>query len=83
MATTTRWLTTRDAADRACCGQATIRRVAREGRLRAVRVSGNGELRFLERWIDQWLADQLMPEDDEIEAAIDVAPSLARALSSW
>lgn len=83
MADTRRWLTTRDAADRACCGQATIHRAVREGRLRAVRVAWNGELRFLESWIDEWLTDQLMPEGDEIEVAIDVAPSGARELSSW
>ena len=83
MADTTRWLTTRDAADRACCRQATIRRAVHEERLRALRVGRNGELRFLETWIDEWLTDQLMPEDREIDVAIDVAPSGRRKLSWW
>jgi len=85
MADTTHWLTTRDAAERACCEQSTIRRAVHEGRLRSVRVRGNGELRFLESWIDEWLTEQVMPEGDEIQVAIDVAPSSARELSfsSW
>src|SRR5437588_61247 len=53
MADTIRWLTTQEAADRACCGARTIRRAVRSGQLRAARL--RGELRFLERWIDEWL----------------------------
>jgi hypothetical protein len=45
----------------------------RSGRLRAARV--RGELRFLERWIDEWLINQLMPEDREIAVAVDAASS--------
>jgi excisionase family DNA binding protein len=71
---TIRWLTTLEAADRACCGPKTVRRAVRRGRLRAARM-GNGELRFLESWIDEWLVDQLMPEDHAIDVAVDAAPS--------
>lgn len=78
-----RWLTIREAADRACCGTRTIRRAVRDGRLRTARLRRNGELRFFESWIDEWLIDQLMPEDSEIDVAIDVAPSGPRARLSW
>jgi len=73
MADTTRWLTTQEAADRACCGPRMLRRAVRSGRLRAARV--RGELRFLGRWIDDWLINQVMPEDADIAVAIDAAPS--------
>ncbi len=77
MADAIRWLTTQEAADRACCGARTLRGAVRRGRLHAARV--HGELRFLERWIDEWLVNQLMPEDVEIAVAVDAAPSC----TSW
>lgn len=80
MADTTRWLTTRDAADRACCGPTTIRRAVRQGRLRATR-DRHGELRFLERWIDEWLIDQLIPEDRDFDLTVDAAPSTSVGFS--
>ena len=73
MADTIRWLTTEEAADRACCGPRTLRRAVLSGRLQAARV--HGELKFLERWIDEWLVNQVMPEDGDIAVAIDAAPS--------
>lgn len=73
MADSIRWLTTEEAADRACCGPRTLRRAVCNGRLRATHV--RGELRFLEHWIDEWLINQLMPEDREISVAVDAAPS--------
>lgn len=73
MADTIRWLTTQEAADRACCGPRTLRRAVRSGRLRGVRV--RGELRFLERWIEEWLFNQVMPDDGDIAVAVDAAPS--------
>jgi excisionase family DNA binding protein len=73
MADSIRWLTTEEAADRACCHARTLRRAVYNGRLHAARV--RGELRFLERWIDEWLINQLMPEDREISVAVDAAPS--------
>jgi len=45
----------------------------RSGQLRVARL--RGELRFLERWIDKWLINQVMPEDREIAVAVDAAPS--------
>lgn len=84
MADTMRWLTIREAADRACCRPTTIQRAVRSGRLRSARAGGRGALRFLESWIDEWLMDQLMPEDHDIAAvAIDVAPSGPREPSWW
>ena len=50
-----RWLTVREAADRARCGPKTIYRAVRAGQLRAARIGGRRELRFLASWIDGWL----------------------------
>lgn len=49
------WLTVDEAAARARCGVKTIYRAVRSGQLRAVRIGGRRELRFLESWIDDWL----------------------------
>lgn len=73
MADSIRWLTTQEAADRACCGREALRRAARNGRLQAACV--RGELRFLVGWVDDWLVNQVMPEDADIAVAIDAAPS--------
>ena len=81
MARTTRWLTTQDAAERACCDQCEVRRAVRHGHLRATHTRGNG-LRFLESWIDEWLANQLLPTDDESDVLPDVA-ALRRELALW
>ena len=54
----TRWLKVREAADRARCGPKTIYRAARSGHLRAARIGGRRELRFLDGWIDLWLLGQ-------------------------
>lgn len=82
MAYRNRWLKIREAADRACCTPAKLHRAVKSGHLRAARKSGNGELVFLESWIDEWLANQLLPENDDGDLAIDVA-SLRRELSLW
>jgi excisionase family DNA binding protein len=50
-----RWITVPEAADRARCGPKTIYRAVRSGQLRAARIGGRRELRFLESWIDLWL----------------------------
>lgn len=76
-----RWLTIREAADRACCRATTIRRAVRSGHLRATRIGDRGDLRFLESWLEEWLIGQLMPEDHDIDVAIDAAPSRLRELS--
>ena len=49
------WLTVREAAARARCGVKTVYREVRAGRLRAARVGGRRELRFLVAWVDEWL----------------------------
>jgi excisionase family DNA binding protein len=51
----TPWLTTREAAGRARCGVKTIYRAARAKQLKASRINGRREFRFLPEWIDQWL----------------------------
>jgi len=53
-----RWLKVGEAADRARCGPKTIYRAVRSGRLRAARIGGRRELRFLAAWIDLWLLSQ-------------------------
>lgn len=79
MSNTIRWLTMQDAAERACCDRREVRRAVRRGFLRADRVRGR-ELRFLESWIDEWLINQLLPEDDGTDVFIDTS-SLRRELS--
>jgi hypothetical protein len=69
-----RWLTIREAADRACCRTAAIQRAVRGGRLRSAR-GEHGELRFLEPWIEEWLTDQIVADDGDIRVAVDVVPS--------
>ena len=49
------WLKIAEAAKRAQCGEATIRREVRAGRLRAVKVGGRRSLRFRADWVDDWL----------------------------
>ena len=49
------WLTVKEAAARARCGTKTIYREVKAGRLRAARLGGRRELRFLAEWIDEWL----------------------------
>ncbi len=53
------WLTVREAAARARCGAKLIYREVRAGRLRAARVGGRRELRFLDAWVDEWLMNHL------------------------
>jgi excisionase family DNA binding protein len=49
------WLKIAEAAKWAQCGEATIRREVRAGRLRAVKVGGRRSLRFRADWVDDWL----------------------------
>ena len=83
MSKTIRLLTIHEAADLACCAPHTIRRAVRNGRLRAARAGTRGELRFLERWIDEWLVDQLMPEDHGIDVAVDAGPCERDGGTGW
>lgn len=76
-----RWLTIREAADRACCRPRRIQQAVRSGDLRAEKVGGRGQFRFLESWVDEWLISRLLPENSEIDVAIDAAPARWRELS--
>ena len=49
------WLTAAEAAERAQCGVKTIYREVQQKRLRAARIGGRRELRFLGEWVDAWL----------------------------
>ena len=49
------WLTVKEAADRARCGPKLIYREVKARRLKAARLGGRRELRFLAEWIDEWL----------------------------
>ncbi len=75
MADAIRWLKVQEAADRARCGPKTIYRAVRSGHLRAARIGGRRELRFFERWIDDWLIGEGPADDREIHVAIDAAPT--------
>ncbi len=51
----TPWLTAEQAAARAQVGSKLIYREVKAGRLRAARIGGRRELRFLVGWVDAWL----------------------------
>ena len=55
------WLTALEAAERARVGLKTIYREVRGGRLRAAKVGGRRELRFLAAWVDEWLLASSTP----------------------
>jgi excisionase family DNA binding protein len=55
MSNDTPWLTVKQAAERAQVGPRLIYREVRAGRLKAARVGGRRELRFLPAWVDAWL----------------------------
>ncbi len=59
--TSTPWLTVREAAGRARCGHRSIYNATRSGQLRAARLGGRRELRFLPEWIDAWLTETSAP----------------------
>jgi excisionase family DNA binding protein len=49
------WLTAKEAATYAKCGVQSIYNGVKRKKLRAARMNGSRELRFLHEWIDQWL----------------------------
>lgn len=49
------WMTVAEAASRAHCHVATLRREVRAGRLRVAKIGGRKALRFRAEWIDEWL----------------------------
>ena len=55
------WLTATEAAERARCGVKLVYREVKVGRLRAARVGGRRDLRFLATWIDDWLSATVEP----------------------
>ena len=55
------WLTAQEAAGRAKVGSKTIYGAVRAGRLRAARIGGRRELRFLAAWVDAWLEETAQP----------------------
>ena len=55
------WLTVPEAARRARCGIKLIYRAVHAGGLRAARLGGRHELRFLAEWIDEWVEAQTTP----------------------
>jgi excisionase family DNA binding protein len=72
-----RWLKVGEAADRARCGPKTIYRAVRSGDLRAARVGGRRELRFLASWIDCWLAGETTERPgSDIAGSRPISPSL-------
>jgi len=57
----TPWLTVREASARAKCGPKVIYSEVKASRLRAARIGGRRDLRFLASWIDAWLEATAAP----------------------
>lgn len=55
------WLTVDGAAQHVKCGTRTIYNAAKSGTLRAARINGRRELRFLPEWLDAWLLAMTTP----------------------
>jgi excisionase family DNA binding protein len=55
------WRTVKEAATRWQCGQKTIYREVKAGRLRGARIGGRRELRFLDEWLDEALIASSTP----------------------
>lgn len=58
----TDWLTVNEAAAHARCGKRSIYLAVEHGQLRAARLGGRRELRFLAEWVDAWLLASSTPE---------------------
>ncbi len=71
--TVTPWLTVDEAAGRAKCGERSIYNAVRAGQLRAARLGGRRELRFLPEWVDAWLLATSTPEIVNPDAPGDAA----------
>lgn len=55
------WLDVRQAAQHANCGRKSIYNAVASGKLRAARLGGRRELRFLAEWVDAWLIETSKP----------------------
>jgi excisionase family DNA binding protein len=55
------WVDVRQAAQHANCGRKGIYTAVASGKLRAARLGGRRELRFLAEWIDEWLVATSTP----------------------
>lgn len=55
------WLDVRQAALHANCGRKSIYNAVASGKLRAARLGGRRELRFLALWVDEWLTAASTP----------------------
>lgn len=51
------WLTVAQAAKHASCGKRSIYLAVQQRKLRAARLGGRRELRFLAEWVDSWLIE--------------------------
>jgi excisionase family DNA binding protein len=49
------WISLKDVATRASLSVATVRRAARTGRLRGIKVNNNRLWRFRPEWVDEWM----------------------------
>ena len=49
------WLTVKQAAEYMQCSQATIYSLVRKRLLRASKITGRRDYRFLKEWLDEWL----------------------------
>ena len=56
------WITVDQATEQARCGKRSIYLAVQQGKLRAARLGGRRELRFLREWIDAWLLATSTPE---------------------
>jgi excisionase family DNA binding protein len=59
--TNEKWQTVDEAARHARCGKRSIYLAVQQGRLRAARLGGRRELRFLLEWLDAWLLASSTP----------------------
>jgi excisionase family DNA binding protein len=62
MNATNEWLKVDAAAQHAKCGVRSIYVAVKQGKLRAARLGGRRELRFLAEWVDAWLLASSTPE---------------------
>ena len=78
----TEWLTVREAARHAKCGTRSIYTAVQQGKLRAARLGGRRELRFMATWIDAWLLATSTPETVNplapSDAVVDSRPRILR-----